>query len=329
MTSAAVGFQKLAFTPRLTGAALGGALGFAASPEDEGQAAGLTGAALGYGAGALADRLHKRVAGTPAAAGSAAPKPPVPAGPPGFGPEHMAEVERALDPQHAARQWDQQFAAHQQEVAKKRQTLQQLQGAKGPARKPLQQQAMGALSPEAQARVVAARRAKRMPKIPLAAKVGFDKLANIGIGTNIGPVGVNFSERDERLPGMNRWVPRETLEQAYQGLQQGLDQQALLEQASASNNLKHPAVGAGLAAALARFGLPALGMPAMSGSGTAVAALAGGGLGALYNRATTGKRQTDMKEAIKGVQGEQARAGGHQSAREATPMVVSGAGHNL
>lgn len=355
MTSAAAGFQKLAFTPRLTGAALGGTLGFAASPEDEGQAAGLTGAALGYGAGALVDRLHKRVTGTPE---TAKVEKPGPVGPPvtaAHSPAELAaaqaEIERTLDPRQAMQHFDQQLATHKAQmrqaqragqkpqapqgassstpVQQKQQVLQQLQQAKAPARKPVQQTAMAALSPEAQARVSTARSAKRMPKIPLA-KVGFEKLSDYSASTGVGPLSVGVSSKEERLPGMNRWVPRATIEQAYQGLQQGLDQQALTEQAAASGNIAHPAVGAGLAAALARFGLGPEALGRLGGSsraGVGLAALAGGGAGALYNQLTAKRRAAEMGEAIKGVQGEQ-EGMGHHTAREAMPMVVSSAGSN-
>lgn len=345
MPSDAIGFQKLAFSPRLTGAALGGTLGFAASPEDEGQAAGLTGAAMGYGVGSLADHLMKRRQGAATPAAPGAPATPGPAGPPaagpGYGPEHMAEVERHLSGQALTDQITKQVeqtAAWQREQQRSKNPLagpptrlqeaqarlQALQGARGPKRMQAQQAALAILPPEAQHRVTAARSAKRMPRLQ---KVGFAKLADISMGTGVGPFSVGMSEKDVRLPGMNRWVPRGTVEQAYQGLQQGLDQQALLEEAAEAGNLKHPAIGAGLAAALAHYGLPGVGAPGLGAGAKVLAAGVGGGVGAIYNQLSRGRRVSEMREAIKGVHGEQ-EGMGHHSAREDMPLVVSGAGGN-
>jgi hypothetical protein len=319
MTSSAVGFQKLAFSPRLTGAAIGGTLGLAASPEDEGQAAGLTGAAMGYGAGALADHLHKRLTG-PKPAKAPVPGPAGPPAAPGFAPEHMAEVENHLSGAHLTDQIN--AAAHKAGVTP------------GPAGYAPGEFMMpgNILTPERQknlAKLVAPARARSRPlALPRTfGKVGFEKLSDYNMGVGVGPFGIGTSTKSERLDGMNRWVPRETIENAYQGLQQGLDQQALMEQAAESGNLQHPAVGAGLAAALAHFGLPGSSATGLPTGAKALAALAGGGLGALYNKATAGSRAADMAEAIKGVQREQ-RKDTHHTAREAMPLVVSGAGSN-
>lgn len=305
MASNAVGFQKLAFSPRLTGAALGAGLGFAASPEDEGQTAALVGGGMGYGIGALGDHLRQRM-------GQRKPQPAAPA--PAQGASHSpaelsaahAEIDKLLapKPEHI----DQALAAAPKP---------------GPAGPPV------GLSPERAknlARVIAPVRRSPVQLPTSFRKVGFEKVADYNVGTNIGPVGMGTSSKDERLTGMNRWVPRSTIEQAYQGLDQGLDQQALMEQAAASGNLQHPAVGAGLAAALAHFGLPGMPSPSLPGSSKALAALAGGGAGALYNRLTAGNRAEDMAEAVKGVELERNKNPKHHTAREATPMVVSPAG---
>lgn len=305
MVSHAVGFQKLAFSPRLTGAALGAGLGFAASPEDEGQTAAMVGGGLGYGVGALGDHLRQRF-------NQRVPKPAAPvgsAGPP-MSPELSAahaEIDKLLapKPEHI----DQALAAAPKP---------------GPAGPP-----QIGLSPERAknlARVIAPVRHSPVRLPTSFRKVGFEKLADYNVGTNIGPVGMGTSSKDERLTGMNRWVPRSTIERAYQGLDQGLDQQALLEQAADSGNIQHPAVAAGLAAALAHFGLPGMPSPGLPASAKAMAALAGGGAGALYNRLTAGNRTEDMSEAIKGVELEREKNPKHHTAREATPMVVSPAG---
>jgi hypothetical protein len=254
---------------------------------------------MGYGAGALVDHLRQRLGKrSPGMLPAPAPAPAT------HSPAELAaahgEINQTLNPQAAMQHFDQQLAKWQS------------------APRPVQ---MGHLQE-------AKMRAGVWPRpVPLPMKVGFAKVADYSLGTNIGPVGVGTASKDERLMGMNRWVPRSTIEDAYQGLQQGLDERALREQAAESGNLMHPAVGAGLATALAHFGLPGNQvLPGLPGSTKALAALGGAGAGALYNRLTGPRRADEMSEAIKGVQLEQQRHPRHVTSREATPMVVSPAG---
>lgn len=297
-----VGFQKLAFAPRLVGAAAGAGLGFAAAPQDEGSTGAVMGAMTGYGLGALGSHLHQRFAGPPGAtpAPAAGATPAAPAAPMGgltparndpLHPPHTpaematahAEMARSLDP-HA------QFV---HDLAKWKQ----------------QQPAKTAPAPV------------HLPPLvkPTIAKVGFEKLSDASLTAGVPGLSVGLASKDERLPGMNRWVPRETLEHAYQGLDDGLDAQALQELAAEQGSVTHPAIGAGIGAALAHFGL------SKSLGSAALGALAGGGAGALYNKHTAGQRQSDMREAVKGVEHERNHHGQH-TAREAVPMVVGSIG---
>ena len=149
--------------------------------------------------------------------------------------------------------------------------------------------------------------------------VGFAKLAEHGV--SLSPQGIGFSQsaKDERLPGMNRWVPRQLLENAYAQTDAGFDDKAIEQMAAESGNVEYPMVGAGLGALLAHFGL------SKSLGAAGLGALVGGGAGALYNTATRDQRVGDMHEALKGVHGERQRMG-QPSANEAVPMVVSAAG---
>jgi hypothetical protein len=160
--------------------------------------------------------------------------------------------------------------------------------------------------------------------------VGFAKLAEHSVSVSPQGASLGLSSKDERLEGMNRWVPRSTLQRAFEGADAGYDDPALVEEAMASGNLKHPAIGAALGAALmhyatkghagamARFGVSPSLAPKLVGG------LAGAGLGSMYNNATAGERGADMQEALKGVHHEKHRA--QNTSREATPMVVSAAG---
>ena len=272
-----VGFQKLAFAPRLTGAALGAGLGAIAAPEGEGWTGAALGGLTGYGLGALGSRaagLFRR-----------SPRPPA-------APQAITNPTRLLPaPASSAR-------------------------ATGPAQ---------VLGPD-----VDIRHAK---------KVGFEKLADLGMSFGIPGIGVNVAGKDERLPGMDRWVPRGTIERAYQGLEQGYDAPALYEQAAGEGRLLHPAIGAVGGAALAHK-LPGIlarlseggtaltkGVSPVSNAGfTALSGLLGASTGALYNRATEGDRVEGMHQAIRGVSREKAK---QPSAREAMPMVMSSSGDDV
>ena len=305
MTSPAVGFQKIAFAPRLTGMAVGGLLGAAAAPEDQGMTGALAGAGMGYMAGALGSHLHGRLTGpkptAPAAAGAAAPHP-------GYDPAHMREVEDHLSGAHLTKQINAAAAkgppavvAPNPRIAEGQKVLEKLRQARSQSPSTL-------------------RRAQTVGRKFLAGrpKVGFYKLSEHSVSVSPQGASLGLSRKDERLEGMNRWVPRSTLEHAFTGVDEGYDDQALTEQAAESGNIIHPALGAALGAALAHYGIaPSVGAKVIGG-------LAGAGLGSMYNRATTSGRVSDMQEALKGVHHEKHRT--QETSREATPMVVSAAG---
>lgn len=146
-------------------------------------------------------------------------------------------------------------------------------------------------------------------------KVGFGKLADYGLNVSPQGIGATFNAKDERLEGMNHWVPRRTMEQAYQGVDQGLDETALINAAGEGGNIRDPLAGAGIGAAMAHYGLGK--NPWLTGAG----ALVGAGAGAMYNHATRDARQDDMSQALKGVYNEKRRA--QHTAHEARPVVVS------
>jgi hypothetical protein len=343
-----VGFQKLAFAPRLTGMALGAAAGGLAAPEDEGWTGAALGGLAGYGLGALGDRAYKAVRGHagPAATPSAAAAEPLAAAPgpttPNAVPAGTANarvpfrerigphVEALKDRLSKAKVTAQDVRARLGEQgAKLKERLSQMAG---DAQKAVYDRAAipSLLETAGQnkdlsnalARTTVDAQLRGQPRSfqnKVRRSSGYTQLtrkqAEYGLSAGIPGLGVSHSVKDERLEGMNRWVPRQTLEQAYQGLEQGLDQQALLEQAAESGHIAHPALGAGLAAALAHVGLPAshAGLKALAG-------FAGGGAGALYNRATAPNRVEDMRQAIRGVRGEMNK---QPTAREATPLVMS------
>jgi hypothetical protein len=112
-------------------------------------------------------------------------------------------------------------------------------------------------------------------------------------------VGANLKNKDERLPGMSRWVDRDVLERAMQGTDQGLDAQALVDQEMHRGNLMHPLMGAAAAAALTKYKLPGAG-----NVGALLAALTGAGAGSVYNHVTADSRGKDMMEALRGTYAE-------------------------
>jgi hypothetical protein len=163
------------------------------------------------------------------------------------------------------------------------------------------------------------------PQVRQSAGKTMKKVADMGIGVGLPgtPIGLNFGTKQERLPGMNKWVDRDIIERAYEALDAGLDPQAIMERESERGNLKHPAIGGGMAAALAHFNLPKA-----SPSSTLVAGAGGAALGALYNRFTAKNRASDAAEALKGIARERGpiRGQDRMTASENTPMIVARSG---
>jgi hypothetical protein len=148
-----------------------------------------------------------------------------------------------------------------------------------------------------------------------------------GVSPNQLPFRIGYSDKATRLEGMHRFVSPDVINQAYEGIDQGHDPQAILDTAKDTGSLLHPGVGAALGAYGVHRFLPSGGLPGM-----ALGALAGGGLGAIYNAATAGDRIRDMSEALRGIQLEDQKRvsrlsaiGGQPSttANESNPLLVS------
>jgi hypothetical protein len=158
---------------------------------------------------------------------------------------------------------------------------------------------------------------------------GINKVAmEFGVGTNLPgtPLNVGYSHKskEERLPGMNRWVDRDVLERALQGTSDGLDAQALVDLEGDRGRLSHPALGALLGGGLTKHFLPKSG-----NAGAALASLIGAGSGALYNQATAGDRRDSMVDALRGVYQERGfplQGQGHSTANEPPSMLLSRGG---
>ena len=146
----------------------------------------------------------------------------------------------------------------------------------------------------------------------------------LGVGIPGTPLSVSGKQRSERLPGMNRWTSRGTIERAFDGVDDGLDDQAMQDLEADQGSVASPLLGAGLAAALAHFGLKA------PPNTTGLAALAGAGAGHAYHSATEGNRRKDMGEAAKGARMERGRfpirGQSRTTSSENTPLVIQGGG---
>lgn len=151
-----------------------------------------------------------------------------------------------------------------------------------------------------------------------AASVAFGvKQADSSFSVGLPGLGFSTSSRDERLPGMSRWAPREYIEQAYDALDRGTNPSVLVEQAAREGGALHPAIGAALGG-LAGYKLyPKSGMGAPS-----LGALLGATAGSMYNNLTAGDRARRMSEAIRGVYHENTPL---PTAQAPVTKVVSGA----
>lgn len=138
----------------------------------------------------------------------------------------------------------------------------------------------------------------------------------------LGGVGVSFKDQRERLSGMSRWVPRDTIERGFEYADKGFDPETVMDLEGDRGNVMHPLTGAALAAA------GALKFAPKSGAGGALLAGLGGlGLGQLYHQHTRDTREQEGLEALEGAQRERSkfpiRRHTIQTANEATPLAVS------
>lgn len=155
-------------------------------------------------------------------------------------------------------------------------------------------------------------------------KLGFD----FGIGVNLPgtPLSVSMKEQRERLPGMDRWVPREDIERGFAYDDAGTSLDEIADEAARRGGVLHPAVGAALAAA----GMKAL-RPTAGVVGPLAAGLLGAGLGAGYHQMTTDDRIDNALQGLQAARRTKQDEGGFpirkhaiQTANESKPVVISG-----
>ena len=148
--------------------------------------------------------------------------------------------------------------------------------------------------------------------------------------------------KEERLPGMRRWVDRDTVQRVFSGLEAGESPESIVQDEVARGQLLHPAIGAGIGA-LASTELASR-IPQLGSRGplaaALLAALTGGAAGAAYNYAGRDKREQDAREALEGAQLEMAKFPRHRghavpmgqadqgTASAATPTLLSSAPTN-
>lgn len=142
------------------------------------------------------------------------------------------------------------------------------------------------------------------------------KQADSSFSVGLPGLGFSTASRDERLPGMSRWAPREYIERAYDALDRGTNPSVLVEQAAREGGALHPAIGGVLG------GLAGYKMYPKSGMGApALGALLGATAGTVYNNVTGADRARRMAEAIRGVYHENAPL---PTAQAPITKVVSG-----
>ena len=301
----AFGLEKTALNARLMGTLAGGALGAMAAPEGE----GLQGAILGGGAGYLGGAGVSR--GVNAAKGLATRATDLMSG---GGQSLIGNLDRihmvspTLNQRPVTRQLDSDKPRWTRRDASLPAEWPMFQGTRQPAKAAPTASNAAPMSPKQRQEAVE--------------KAGTELGISGGIpGT---PFGASVRSREERLPGMHRWVPRDVIEKAYEGLDQGLDPQAILEESADEGRFTQPLLGAGAGAAAMHFGLPKSGI-----AGKGLGALLGGGVGAIFNQATSPHRQRDMGEALSGVLKEQGIIQGQnaETASEPAPMLVARGGN--
>lgn len=344
------GFQKEALlntlkavaNPRLLGTIAGAGLGAAAADEGEGMQGALIGAAGGYGLGAGAAHVGNAVASGAKTVGNAvaphfnagvdAAKNLVGMGAKTSPVQQLVNQESGFTAaQNVSRKnWQQDVGQHlDAELAKARASgagpmpTHQMSLPGMPAPVPVQQPlplGMPARPPTGAAPV--------QGTLPLGnEQLGlFGKHADVGFGVGIPktPFSLSLGRKEERLPGMTKWVPRDVIERAYENTDAGYDPQAVMDAEAAHGELLNPAIGAGVGAAAAKFGLPRGGA-----LGTALGALAGAGGASLVHKLTEGRRRGNAAQALRGIATERdfpLRSQEATTANESSPMAVSRGG---
>ena len=156
---------------------------------------------------------------------------------------------------------------------------------------------------------------------------GFGKFGSVDFGFSAplpftGGVGMSVKGQKERLKGMGQWVPRETIERAFENVDSGVSpEEAALDEAD-RGELLEPLVGGGAAALAAHRLLPKSGVP-----GKVLAGLLGAGVGGLHNAAGRDSRAQGMYESMLAAQRERdefpIRKHPTQTANESTPLAIS------
>jgi len=152
----------------------------------------------------------------------------------------------------------------------------------------------------------------------LAASAYGVKLADSNVSLGIPGLGFSVSDRDERLPHMDQWVPRQYLERAYAAVRNNEAPIVPLREAVEEGQALHPLLGAALGIAAGYKFAPEARVAAGSAG-----ALLGAGAGAVYNRATLQDRYNAMSEALRGAAAD--RQTPMETARAPVPKIVSGA----
>ena len=159
------------------------------------------------------------------------------------------------------------------------------------------------------------------PKFSIFKRASFDVGGSIPL-PGFGGLGMSHKDQRERLPGMRKWVPRDTMERAFEYDDQGFDPEAVMDMEAARGELSYPAVGGALAAAAAKKFMPKAGV-----GGLLLAGLGGAGLGSAYHAATGDRRRADAAEALEGAQRERHKfpisKHQNQTANESSPLAVS------
>lgn len=282
------GLEKTAYAGAALGGLLGAGMGYLADPEHSWQAAamgGLGGAAVGHGVGTSMNRGSRAAAIAHLSDPSKAPPggPMHPPAPPAAPPPAAAAPKRA--PAVRTDKYHESEKLYAKHRAQMRQWQDQL----------LEQE-----------------------------EAGRKAAADYGLG--VGPSGPSlsaFGSPEERLPGMHRWVPRETIENVYKQLDMGVDPADV----QTDNSPLKDVAGGGVLGGLAGATLGRTPMWGLAGAG--IGAAAGLGKHLLGSK----NRRAETQEALYGVMRErEAERGGRQpqqnapvqdSAREAMPLTVA------
>lgn len=156
---------------------------------------------------------------------------------------------------------------------------------------------------------------------------GFGKFGSFDFGVSApipfsGGMGMSVKGQKERLKGMGQWVPRETLERAFENVDAGVSPEEAAMTEADRGEIIDPLIGGGAAALAAHRFLPKSGVP-----GKVLAGLLGSGVGSLHHGMGREGRAKGMYESMLAAQRERdefpVRKHPTQTANESTPLAVS------